>query len=78
MPTFQKKSEVSDPLVKSRRYEVLKPKIDWKLCPKAGVTHSLGRSKATRNSPSYGLTLLLGRAESGGVVKSFASSSARV
>ena len=30
MPTFKKKSEVNDPRVKSRRYEVLGPKNDWK------------------------------------------------
>ena len=32
MPTFKNKSEVNDLLVKSRHYEVLRPKIDWKLC----------------------------------------------
>jgi hypothetical protein len=32
VPTFKNKSEVNDLLVKSRHYEVLRPKIDWKLC----------------------------------------------
>ena len=32
MPTFKNKSEVNDPVVNSRRYEVLRPKTDWKLC----------------------------------------------
>jgi hypothetical protein len=32
MPTFRNKSEVNDRLVNSRRYEVLRPKTDWKLC----------------------------------------------
>jgi hypothetical protein len=32
VPTLKNKSEVNDPLVKSRRYEVLRPKTDWKLC----------------------------------------------
>jgi len=30
VPTFHNKSEVNDPLVKSKRYEVLRPKWDWK------------------------------------------------
>jgi hypothetical protein len=34
VPTFKNKSEVNDLLVKSRHYEVLRPKIDWKLCYK--------------------------------------------
>jgi hypothetical protein len=30
VPTFKNKPEVNDPFVKSKRYEVLRPKTDWK------------------------------------------------
>ena len=43
MPTFRNKSEINDPLVKSRRYEVLTPKIDWKLCSNSKWCRGLGR-----------------------------------
>ncbi len=36
MPTFRNKSEVDDPLGKSRRYEVLRPKTDWKFRSNVG------------------------------------------